>query len=207
MPAGFSTLLQDELKKGRISNAEFVRISIPGTEAQGGPEFFFSNSYKSEIVDGYESKTWTPLGGLVSVSGHQRDLSVTSFDTSVNLIGVDESKLGLILDAGIKGSLIRIYRGFYDASGNLIEAPSLRYTGVVTSYSLGEDRVENIDAFTLTINCSSYKTVLENRIAGRYTNPKSFNPDGLPSDATWDSSMDRVPGLVNAKFDFGKKLA
>lgn len=206
MSTSFGTLVNAELAKSQISNAEFVRLDIPGSPDE---TYFFSNSYKSETIldpitntSAVSTATFTALGGLVGVSGHQRDLSVTSYDTQVTLVGVDPTKLGLIIDSKIKGSRIQIYRGFYDASGNMIDTPKLRYTGIVTSYTLTEDRVDRDDTFTLAINCSSYKTVLENRVAGRYTNSRSWKN----ANAT-DTSMDRVASLANSKFDFGKKLA
>lgn len=206
MTANFGSAVNAELLKSKIVNAEFIRVDIPG--AADSP-YFFSNSYRQETITdpvggttATSVATFTALGGLVGVSGHQRDLSVTSYDTTITLVGIDQTKLGPIIDVGIKGARIQIYRGFYNEQGNLIDVPKLRYTGIVTSYSLNEDRVENFDAFTLSINCSSYKTVLENRNAGRYTNPRSWK-NATPG----DTSMDRVPGLNNSKFDFGKKLA
>ena len=202
MSTSFGSLVNAELAKPIISSAEFIKITIPGTEDQGGPVFFFSSSYKNETVSGDTSKAWTALGGLVSVSGHQRDLSVTSYDTSVTLAGVDQTKVGLIIDAGIKGNKIQIYRGFYNAAGELIDTLKLRYTGIITSYNIGEDRVADIDTFTLVLNCSSYKMVLENRVSGRLTNRESWR--------YWnenDASMDNVAALNNAKYNFGQKLA
>lgn len=206
MTTSFGTSVNAELLKSRITNAEFIRIDIPGAE---GSPFFFSNSYRRETITdpvggttATSVATYTALGGLVGVSGHQRDLSVTSYDTSITLVGVDQTKLGEIIDIGIKGARIQIYRGFYNEAGNLVDTPKLRYTGIVTSYSLNEERVETVDAFTLQINCSSYKTVLENRVSGRYTNSRSWKYYNAA-----DTSMDRVASLNNAKFDFGKKLA
>jgi len=208
MSTSFGTAVNAELAKPGISNAEFIRIDIPGTEAQGGPTFFFSSSYRNEAVQDpltgitKTSAAWTALGALVSVSGHQRDLSVTSFDTSISLIGIDQTKVGAIIDVGLKGNRVQIYRGFYNSAMTLIDTPKLRYTGIINSYALSEDRIDNIDTFSLVINCSSYKTVLENRISGRNTNSESWtywNPT--------DTSMDRVASLNNAKYNFGQKLA
>jgi hypothetical protein len=206
MSTSFGSLVNAELAKASVKNAEFVRIDIEGA---ADTPYFFSNSYRNETITdpltgGSASAlaTFTALGGLLGISGHQRDLSATSYDTSITLVGVDESKLGLVIDAGVKGSRIQIYRGFYDANGNLIDTPKLRYTGIVTSYTLTEDRIDNIDTFTLQINCSSYKTVLENRVSGRYTNSRSWK-NYSPA----DTAMDRVASLHNSKFDFGKKLA
>ena len=206
MTANFGALVNAELAKASVKNAEFVRIDIDGLAES---PYFFSNSYRNETITdpvggttATAKATYTALGGLLGISGHQRDLSVTSYDTSITLVGVDQTKLGTIIDAGIKGSRVQIYRGFYDANGNLIDTPKLRYTGIVTSYTLNEDRVDTIDTFTLQVNCSSYKTVLENRVSGRYTNSRSWK-NAVPT----DTSMDRVASLSNSKFDFGKKLA
>jgi hypothetical protein len=209
MANDFGTLVNAEIQKPKITDAEFVKITIPGTEALGGPTFFFSSSYKNETVldpisgtSSVSSATYLALGALVSVSGHQRDLSATSYDTSVTLVGIDQTKIGQILDVGLKGCQVQIYRGFYDPTYKIIDRPKLRYTGIVTSYTIQEERVDIYDAFTLSINCSSFKTVLETRIVGRNTNPqswKNFDPT--------DVSMDRVAALNNAKFNFGQKLA
>jgi hypothetical protein len=209
MANDFGTLVNAELVKAKITDAEFVRLTIPGTEAQGGPEFFFSSSYKNETVvdpisgdSNIATANYVALGALVSVSGHQRDLSATGYDTSISLVGIDQTKIGQVLDAGLKGCQVQIYRGFYDANYKMIDAPKLRYTGIVTSYTINEERVDIYDTFTLSINCSSFKTVLETRVVGRNTNPQSWNN----YDPT-DISMDRVAALNNAKFNFGQKLA
>jgi len=71
----------------------------------------------------------------------------------------------------------------------------------VTSYTINESVEQNTndDSYIVTLNCSNYKTVLENRIAGRNTNPTSWR-NFYPNDA----SMDNVPSLINAVFDFGQ---
>lgn len=189
-------------------NAEFVRLTVPG--GPDGGVYTFSSSFKVEQLPGEPDQfnpgttggvTYTPLGGLVGVSGHQRDLSATSFDTSISLAGIDPNKLGLVIDARLKGSKIEIWRGFYNTNFGLTSV-SKRYTGIVTGYSLQEERVDRIDAFTLSLHCSSYKRVLENRHSGRFTNPQSwrnFSPN--------DSSMDSVPSINGVVFPFGVKLA
>ena len=54
------------------------------------------------------------------------------------------------------------------------------------------------DNFTVTLDASSYKTVLENRIAGRKTNKNSWQY----FDST-DSAMNNVNSLAGFTFDFG----
>lgn len=218
MTTTFGSQIDTVLAGEKIIDAEFIKLTVPGATYAGGPTYYFSTSFKNELItDPIDNSTgttvaYTPLGGMVSISGHQRDLSVTSFDTVVSLIGIDPEKIGLVLEigsnpnnskhAGLKGSQIQIYRGFYDANYNLIDTPQLRYTGIVTSYALSEERIERVDAFTIALHCSSYKTVLENRLSGRFTNQSSwqhFNPT--------DVSMNRVAAISKTTYPFGVKLA
>jgi hypothetical protein len=195
-----TTSITQVQNKAAIKDAEFIKITVPG--APDSP-YRFSNSYRTETINGEAyGGTYTSLGGLVAVSGHQRDLSVTSYDTTVSLAGIDQTKIGQIIDAGLKGSSIVIWRGFYNANYELDGTFVLRYTGIITGYDINEERVENVDAFTLNIHCSSFKQVLENRISGRYTNQSSWqNFDAV------DVSMNNVATLRDAKFNFGQKLA
>lgn len=179
-----------------VNNAEFVKLTL-ALSAGGTQIHTFSTSYKNETIDG---DVYIPLGGLLTVSTQQRDLRATGYDTSITLQDVDKTNIAFVLsnDYLIKGSQIVFYRGFYDENYSLTNTV-LRYTGIVTSYAIQENIDGVNDNFTVTINCSNYKTVLENRVAGRNTNPTSwarFYPN--------DTSMDNVPNLINAVFDFGK---
>lgn len=185
--------------KTLVINAEFVKLTIFNdvSNTANVNVYTFSSSYKTETIDG---QSYTPLGGLLAVGVQQRDLRVTSADTSVSLSGIDGQNIYVVLDKKVKGSKIEILRGFYDENYNLSNyAP--RFTGIVTSYNISEQREGNEDNFTVTLNASSYRTILENRIAGRKTNESSwklFNPT--------DTSMDNVYSLSDKKFDFGKPV-
>ena len=222
----FTTGIDQSLASAKITDAEFVRVTVynPIGGTNTPISYCLSNSYKTETFNGNDfSGTYKALGGLVNISGHQRDLSATAFDTQITLIGIDQTQIKNILEvgwngdippsyhAGLTGSKIEIWRGFYDANYNLIDIPQLRYTGVTTSYHISEDRQGQIDTFTLTIQCSSYKTVLENRFSGRHTNGASWNnnvlplydTNGLPTNTNYDSSMDRVQAIHDTTFNFG----
>lgn len=184
-----------------VNNAEFVKLTLSKADQSGTEVYTFSSSYKTESINGIN---YTPLGGLLSVSTQQRDLSATGFDTSVTLLGVDQTNIFYVLSSDylIKGSKIELYRGFYN-SNYILTSTALRYTGIITSFSIQENLdMDNMDDnYTVTVNCSSYKTVLENLISGRYTSPsswKNFNPT--------DTSMDNVPNLINAYFNFGQQV-
>jgi len=219
-----------------IRDAEFVRITIfqpprPDGTTVAETTYSFSNSYKPETVtdtSGISSSavaTFTPLGGLLTISGHQRDLSATAYDTQITLVGIDQTQISRVLEvgqnsdgsfhSGLKGSQIQIWRGFYDTEYQLLDSPQLRYTGIITSYHISEDRNSDIDTFVLALQASSFKTVLENRFAGRHTNGQSWNtyngqtvlPDyntnGIPTNANYDSAMDSVSAIYDVTFNFG----
>lgn len=211
MSTSFGNNINAELLKSGIRDAEFVKLTVPGATDAGGPDFYFSSSFKNEI-DPISGRPWTALGGYVAVSGHQRDLAVTSYDTVITMIGMDPSKIGFVLEigkngnntihGGLKGSQVQIFRGFYNANYVLIDQPQLRYSGVVTSYVIQEDRIDNTDTFTISLHCSSYKTILENRLAGRFTNQSSWQ-----NFESTDISMNRVASISKTTYPFGVKLA
>lgn len=181
-----------------VINAEFVKLTIfneVGNTANTNV-YTFSSSYKSETI---ANVTYTPLGGLLMVGVQNRDLRVTSADTSISLSGIDGNNIYVVLGTKVKGSEIEITRGFYDANYTLTNTYP-RFTGIVTSYNISEDRSERQDNFTVTLNASSYKTILENRISGRKTNQQSWQVFN-----STDTSMDRVYSLADQQFDFGKE--
>lgn len=156
----------------------------------------FSSAYTNETIGG---NVYTPLGGLLSVGVQNRSLRVTSADTSIAISGVSGNNIYEVLESQgqIRGSLVKVYRGFYNSNMVLSNA-YLRFTGIVTNYGISEEREDRLDNYTITIDCSSYKSVLENRIAGRKTNKESWQF----FDST-DSSMNNVTSLAGFTFDFG----
>jgi hypothetical protein len=182
-----------------INNAEFVKLTIYNEYGNiaNANVYTFSSSYKSETINGV---TYTPLGGLMGVGVQNRDLRVTSADTSIALSGIDGNNIQVVLDSQgkIRGSEIQIIRGFYN-NNYVLANTYTRFTGIVTSYNISEERSERDDNFTVTLNASSYKTVLENRIAGRKTNKTSWQEFN-----STDSSMNNIYSIAGQTFDFGK---
>ena len=68
----------------------------------------------------------------------------------------------------------------------------------LTIYGEGAERKNLEDTFSVTMNASSYKNVLQNRIAGRKTNGSSWKVYD-PA----DTSMDNVASLADRQYDFG----
>jgi len=227
----FTPAINSALNSTNIRDAEFIRLSITDPLSSTATVYCVSTSFQNQVVtdqngvSSISSGTYTGLGGLLAISGHQRDLSATSYDTQISLVGIDPNKIRLVLEigynpatgtyhAGIKGAKIQMWRGFYDENYHLIDTPQLRYTGIVTSYTIQEDRMDDYDTFTLSLNCSSFKTILENRKNARHTNgaswnkniPPQYDSNGVPQNPLWDTGMDRVQAIHDTTFNFGMKL-
>ena len=155
-----------------------------------------STSYKDETIDG---NVYSALQGLLQVGTQNRNIRVTQGDTTISLSGIDGNNIFNVLATKIRGSEMEIYRGFYDANMELESPVYARFRGIVTTYAITEDREGQEDNFTVSVSASPYKTVLENRIAGRKTNKESwqfFN--------STDTSMDNVYSISGVQFDFGQ---
>ncbi len=183
----------------QINSAEFVRVTIYNDYEDPTDTSILtaSSAYKDETIDG---QIFSAVGGLMAVGGQQKSIRVTSADTTVALSGIQGTLINTVLGTKIRGSELEIWRGFYDDAG-ILTSTAKRFTGIITSYNINEDRAGNEDNFTVSVNASSYKTVLSNRIAGRKTNPESwtfFNP--------LDSSMNNIYSIASQTFDFGKEV-
>jgi hypothetical protein len=194
-----------EGNKAYVNNAEFIKLTIYNDYTDPGNVsiYTFSSAYQYETIDG---QSYTPLGGLLATGVQQRDIRATSADTSVTLSGIDGNNISVVLANKIRGSELEIIRGFYGGDGNVANNYNLtstahRFTGIVTSYNLTEDRQDDHDNFTVTLNASSFKNVLENRIAGRKTNKNSWQEFNSA-----DTSMDNVYSISGYAFDFGKPV-
>lgn len=180
-----------------ITSAEFVKLTVYNdfSNVSDISTYTFSSAYKPEVIDG---QTFLPLGGLLQVGAQNRELSVTSSDTIISLSGISGNNMSIVLGTKIRGSEIEVYRGFYD-NNQVLGNTYLRFTGIITSYAVEEDRSEQNDIFTIAVSASSYKTVLENRVTGRKTNSESWKFYNAS-----DTSMDRVASISGVQFDFGK---
>lgn len=184
------------LNSPSIRHSEFVKLNV------NGQNYYFCNAAGPITVSGM---TFDAFGSFLQISTIQQDIKSTSADLSVSLSGLDPENISLMLSSDIKGSMIEVWRGFLNSDNQIITSPSTqffkRYQGLVNSVSISEDFNSQARERTATciMNCSSYRQVLENRIAGIRTNStnwRSIYPN--------DSSMDRVAKIVATYFDFGK---
>lgn len=183
------------LSSSSITHGEFVKLTTStGT-------YTFCNAAAAITVGG---NTFTALGSLLSVGAVNREIKATSIDMNVTLIGIDPSNIAIILGTNIKGSVVEIWRGFFDSNYQIITSPTTqffkRYQGIVSNISITEDWNDETRSRTATalMSCSSFRSILENRIAGITTNLTTWQ-QRYPSDA----SMSRVAAISGQYFDFG----
>lgn len=180
-----------------IRHGEFVRLNVDGIY------YTFCNAAGDITVNGI---TFSGYGSFLQLSPTQRNIKSTSDDLSVGISGLKTENVSLMLSANIKGSIVEVWRGFFDSNNQIITSPSTqffkRYQGIVNNVSIQEEFNEEarIRTATCIMTCASFRTILENRMAGIRTNPiqwQTLHPN--------DTSMDRVPSIVSQYFDFGKE--
>jgi hypothetical protein len=172
---------------GSIESNLFIKITLASST------LLFSDRLVSTTIAG---DTYVGLGKLLSISGSSSELRSTSGEITIGISGVPDSMISDIVAANIKGNPVRVIRGLFNATnGTFLSAitgnPINRFMGYVDSRDSSN---------TLLLTCASNVDILDNKIAGRKTNPASQKKF-----YSTDISMDRVPSLESSYFDFGAK--
>lgn len=177
----------------------FVKLTY---EQDGEPaELLFSDYHKDLTIAG---DNYTALGELLSITESSVDLRATPFELTVTISGIPTERVNLVTNIGIKGSPIEIRRAIFDANTgeflNITGNPAGRFYGIVNNYNIFEDfPTDGKDASSsIGLICTSNIGQLERKLVGRFTNPTSQK-----SFFAGDLSMDRVPNIANANYDFG----
>lgn len=189
-----------------IQSNLFVRIQVDEYRTSPGAAYSPTVLTFSDMLIPYtiNSEEYTGLGKLMSITSSSSELRVSGGELTITLSGIPNTAIAEIVNSKIKGSPVRIYRALFDANTNQLLSvspnPLGRYRGFVNNYSLNEDydADSRTASNTLVLVCASSVDVLQNKIAGRKTNPES-QKRYYPTDL----SMDRVPALENSTFDFG----
>jgi len=183
-----------------IRYANFVRITTPSAT------YRFATTPTAITVSAIDASPFSGLGQLVSVGSAQRDIKSTANETTVTLVGIDTSMLALVLGAEIKGAQIEMWHGFFDNNNQLITTGGTGglyqfFNGYINSFNISEQWMEDARAYVgvVTVSASSIQLILQNRVAGRYTNDNAwqFYNSG-------DTSMNRVNYISTINYYFGK---
>lgn len=185
-----------------IRIADFVRVNT------GGDIYRFTTAPSNTLVSAVDATSFSAVGALMRVGDVQRDIKSTANETTVTLVGIDTALLGWVLSQSVKGAQIQMWHGFYNTSDQLITSGGTGglyqfFNGIITSFAISETWMEETRSYvgTITIAASSIQLILQNRIAGRYTNNNSwqfFN--------SVDTSMNRVNFIQNINYQFGKNI-
>lgn len=181
-----------------IQSNLFVKIITTSTT------LLFSDLNATVTING---DSYTGVGRLMDVTSSSSELRVSGNDVTITLSGIPDSAIAEINSIKLKGSSVDIYRGIFNATTgvilNISGNPVGRFRGFVDNYSLNEEYDINTrtSSNTLIITCASIVDILDNKIVGRKTNPSS-QKRYFPNDL----SMDRVPNLESATFNFGTKI-
>lgn len=184
----------------------FVRIQVDEYSLTAGGPYVpvvlrFSDSMTTRTVD---SEVYTAVGGLMAITASVSELRVSSSEVTITVSGIPSTSISEIVNSKFKGSPVSVLRLFSDSvSGTALAIagnPSGRFRGFVNNYAINEewDNVTRVVTNTLVFSCASSVDVLNRKISGRKTNPESQKKYFAT-----DLSMDRVPNLQNATFNFG----
>jgi len=183
-----------------IRIADFLRVNT------GGDIYRFTTAPSDTLVPAVDSTAFSAVGTLMKVGDVQRDIKSTANETTVTLVGIDTAMLGWVLGQTVKGSQIEMWHGFYNEDNELLTSGGTGglyqfFSGVITSFTISETWMEEARGYvgTITIAASAIQLILQNRIAGRYTNNNSwqFFNNG-------DTSMNRVNFIETINYQFGK---
>jgi hypothetical protein len=184
-----------------IRIADFVRVNT------GSEIYRFTTAPSDTTVSAVDSNPFLAVGTLMKIGDVQRDIKSTANETTVTLVGIDTTMLGWVLGQNVKGSQIQMWHGFYNTDDQLITSGGTGglyqfFSGIITSFTISESWMEETRSYvgTITVAASAIQLILQNRIAGRYTNNNSwqfFN--------SGDTSMNRVNFIQNINYQFGKR--
>lgn len=183
-----------------IRLADFVRVNT------GGDIYRFTTAPSDTLVPAVDSTAFSAVGTLMKIGDVQRDIKSTANETTVTLVGIDTAMLGWVLSQSVKGSQIDMWHGFYNEDNQLITSGGSGglyqfFSGVITSFTISETWMEEARGYvgTITIAASAIQLILQNRIAGRYTNNNSWQ-----FFSAGDTSMNRVNFIETINYQFGK---
>jgi hypothetical protein len=171
-----------------IQNNLFVKFTLPD-----GTAFRISDLNAAYTL--YDEE-YLPTGDFLNITPTSSDLSNPQNDVTITLSGIPDSRLTSFLRQKVKGTRIQIWRVI--TPKNAATIISGRFTGYIMHYAVNEefDVQGRTSKNTISIVCATILTIMAKTTSGRKTNPVDFPTE---------TSMNKVPTLVGAYFDFGAK--
>jgi len=168
----------------------YVFLDIPNNPLR------FSDSDRPRTVD---SETYASLGSLLGVGAAVSSIRATRSNMTISISGIPSENLSGGLSDDVKGSRVQIRRGWINpASGELIDAPVLKFSGKIDSVAFRETFSTGSSTFQIVFNAVSDLNRLQNLVSGRKTNlssQQSYFPN--------DTAFSRITKIRNTNFNFG----
>ena len=158
-----------------------------------------TNHYHDLTVD---TKNYLATGEFLGFTEIANDLEVKDNSLDIQLSGVSSTFTSVMLGESVEGSLVSVFRGYYDEStGELVDDPFLRWSGRVNNFAINDDyNFTEDDAIAITVSCKSLLATMLTKQSGRFTSPQGFEKFN-----STDRSMEFVPSLVTFNPKFGKE--
>ena len=213
-----------------IRYADLFRLIMPdGT-------YYFATTPTAITVPSISDTPFTALGQLVKVNSVQRDIKSTPNETSVTLVGIDTTMLGLVLDSKIKGSQIDLWHAFFDANGDLITSSNqhwinnvgntigwinnignpIGWTSSVATTGVYKYFSGYVNSFTISeqwmeevrgyVGAITISAANFQLVLQNRTAGRYTNDNAWQSVNPGDTSMDRVAFITNINYAFGSDL-
>ena len=213
-----------------IRYADLFRLIMPdGT-------YYFATTPTAITVPSISDTPFTALGQLVKVNSVQRDIKSTPNETSVTLVGIDTTMLGLVLDSKIKGSQIDLWHAFFDANGDLITSSNqhwinnvgntigwinnignpISWTSSVATTGVYKYFSGYVNSFTISeqwmeevrgyVGAITISAANFQLVLQNRTAGRYTNDNAWQSVNPGDTSMDRVAFITNINYAFGSDL-
>jgi len=149
-------------------------------------EFDFSTpikitDYGQTIVDATYG-TFVSSGHILEITDISETASLKGNKITVNLSGVDQSYIQIMLSGTNINKKFRMLKATLDENGSVIGAPFVVYEGLIVGYAISDSD----DSSEIGIEVASHWTDFE-RVAGRKTNSNSQNTY-FPNDRGMDFS-------------------
>ena len=148
------------------------------------------------------TEVYKASGEFLGFGSLKEDLDAKDSVVSVSLSGVQSTVTQVVLANPLAGSLIEIYRGFYDEDvGTLVQDPYLQWAGHVNNFTISDDyNSSDQDTVTISVDCKSLLTTFLGKQSGIFT-----SLPGYQKHYSSDTSMEFVAGLSDRNWQFGRE--
>ena len=154
----------------------------------GGEVYRLSDAWTKNIA--LDSNVYYSMGSLIEVGPITNKFSGTAPDITVSVSGipVDPNYTNIVLNTPIKGGSVAVTRAFLDPETLAVDNYYTSFTGIISSFSLEEERdfSSSTQSLTLVFNITPTLQFLFNQSQGQRTSPTERRRIYGNTDVTFD---------------------